>query len=266
MPKITCGIAILIFILLAGVACQAPEKPAAKPAAKAETAAPPIEAASALETIQTGDQADIVDLLQSLSKERAGWAAGKFDSLYAPLWSLFVKSAAPDSGPGNSEMRTDLHNIFNFGNWYPLLGEFLAALKTPSLPPAVRQAAAEHLWRFAGKDKEKKNFAIPASDRPRIEAAVAELLLENKDLVILSTAVTPAALLEMKSAAPRLKAIIVEQPFDNTETRAFRYTLGEALFSLGEVGPAVDVMRKLSDNKGDFSEEAADFLKDKHLY
>jgi hypothetical protein len=78
--------------------------------------------------------------------------------------------------------------------------------------------------------------------------------------------VTTAALLEMKSAVPRLKAIVGEQPFDNTETRAFRFTLGEALFALGEVGPAVDVMRKLIDNKGDFSEEAADFLKDKHLY
>ena len=264
MSKIICGIGILV--LIAGVACQAPQKPAAKPAAKAEAPAPPLEADSALDTIQNGDQADVVDMLQSLSRERAGWSAGKYDSLYAPLWSLFVKSAGPDTGPGNSELRTGLHNIFNFGNWYPLLGEFLAALKTPSLPAAVRQGAAEHLWRFAGEDKEKKNFAIPTSDRPRIEAAVADLLLEKKDLVILSTAVTTAALLEMKSSAPRLKAIIGEQPFDNTETRAFRYTLGEALYSLGEVGPAVDVMRKLVDNKGDFSEEAADFLKDKHLY
>jgi hypothetical protein len=264
MPKIICGIGILF--LIAGAACQAPEKPAAKPAAKAEAAAPPIDAAAALETIENGDQADVVDMLQSLSRDRAGWSAGKYDSLYAPLWSLLVKSAAADSGPANSELRTSLHNIFNFGNWYPLLGEFLAALKTPTLPSAARQAAAEHVWRFAGKDKATKEFVIPAADRPRIEAAVADLLLEKKDLVILSTAVTTAALLEMKSAVPRLKAIVGEQPFDNTETRAFRFTLGEALFALGEVGPAVDVMRKLIDNKGDFSEEAADFLKDKHLY
>jgi hypothetical protein len=264
MPKIICGIGILV--LIAGAACQAPEKPAAKPAAKAEAAAPPIDAAAALETLTNGDQADVVDVLQSLSLERAGWAAGKYDSLYAPLWSLFANAAVPEAGPGNSEFRNGLHNIFNFGNWYPLLGEFMAVLKTPAAPAAVRQAAAEHIWRFAGKDKEKKDFAIPASDRPRIEAAVADLLLEKKDLVILSTAVTTAALLEMKSAAPRLKAIITEQPFDNTETRAFRFTLGEALYALGEVGPAVDVMRKLVDNKGDFSEEAADFLKDKHLY
>jgi hypothetical protein len=264
MSKIVCGFGILV--LMAGAACQGPEKSAAKPAAKAEPAAPPIDAAAALEAITNGDQADIVDALQSLSRERAGWAAGKYDSLYAPLWALFVKSSSAEAGPANSELRTGLHNIFNFGNWYPLLGEFLAALKTPALAPAVRQAAAEHIWRFAGKDKEKKAFSIPAADRPRIEAAVADLLLEKKDLVILSTTVTTAALLEMKSAAPRLKAIIAEQPFDNTETRGFRFALGEALFSLGEVGPAVDVMRKLVDNKGDFSEEAADFLKDKHLY
>jgi len=260
MPKIICGLGILV--LIAGAACQAPEKPAAK----AEAAAPPIDAASALETIQNGDQADVVDLIQSLSKDRAGWSAGKFDTLYTPLWSLYVKSAGPDSGPANSELRTGLQNIFNFGNWYPLLGEFLAALKTPSLPSAARQAAAEHLWRFAGKDKAKKDFAIPAADRHRIEAAVAELLLEKKDLVILSTAVTTAALLDMKSSLPRLKAIIGEQPFDNTETCGFRFTLGEALYALGETGPAVDVMRKLVDGKGDFSEEAADFLKDKHLF
>ncbi len=264
MPKIICGIAILL--LIAGAACQAPEKPAAKPTAKAEAAAPPVDAASALEAIQNGDQADVVDALQSLSKDRAGWSAGKFDALYAPLWSLYVKSASSDSGPANSELRIGLQNIFNFGNWYPLLGEFLAVLKTPSLPSAARQAAAEHLWRFAGKDKAKKDFAIPAADRPRIKAAVAELLLEKKDLVILSTAVTTAALLDMKASLPRLKVIVGEQPFDNTETRGFRFTLGEALYSLGEVGPAVDVMRKLVDNKGDFSEEAADFLKDKHLF
>jgi len=264
MPKIICGIGILV--LMGGAACRAPEKPAARTAAAAEAAAPPLDAASALETIRNGDQADVVDLVQSLSKERIGWAAGRFDTLYAPLWSLFVKSASSDSGPGNSELRIGLLNIFNFGNWYPLLGEFLTALKTPSLPAAVRQAAAEHLWRFAGKDKEKKDFAIPASDRPRIEAAVAGILLEKKDLVILSTAVTTAALLNMKASVPRLKAIIGEQPFNNTETCGFRFTLGEALYDLGEVGPAVDVMRKLIDDKGDFSEEAADFRKDKHLF
>jgi hypothetical protein len=264
MPKIACGIGILV--LIAGVACHAPDKPAAKPAAKAEAAAPPIDAAAALEAITNGDQADVVDALQSLSRERAGWAAGKYDSLYAPLWALFVKSSAAEAGPANSELRSGLHNIFNFGNWYPLLGEFLTALKTPALPPAVRQAAAEHIWRFAGEDKENKGFSIPASDRPRIQAAVVDLLQEKKDLVILSTAVTTAALLDMKSAAARLKAIVAEQPFGNTETRGFRFTLGEALFALGEVGPAVDVMRKLVDDKGDFSEEAADFLKDKHLY
>ncbi len=264
MPKFICGIGILV--LIAGAACRAPEKPAAKPEAKAEDAAPPVDAAAALETIQNGDQADVVDLIQSLSKERSGWAAGRFNALYTPLWSLFVKSASSDSGPGNSELRAGLHNIFNLGDWYPLLGEFLADLKTPSSPALVRQAAAEHLWRFAGKDKEKKNFAIPSSDRPRIEAAVAGILLEKKDLAILSTAVTTAALLDMKSAVPRLKAIIGEQPFDNSESRGFRFTLGEALYDLGEVGPAADVMRKLIDNKGDFSDEAADFLKDKHLF
>jgi hypothetical protein len=263
MKKILVGGGILLMMI--GAACKAPEKPAAKPAAKSESVQPEIDAAAALEAIKNGDQADVQDMLQSLSQDRAGWAAGKFDSLYKPLWELFVKVGGTEAGPANSELRSRLHNVFNFGNWYPLLGEFLAAVKTPGLPAIVRQAAAEHLWRFAGKDKAGQAFAIPAADRSRIEAAVAELLLEKKDLVALSTAVTTASLLQMKSAVPRLKAIISEQPFDNTETRGFRFTLGEALYALGEVGPAVDVMRKLIDSKGDFSEEAAEFLKDKHL-
>lgn len=264
MSKFAC-LPIILALLISGAACQAPEKPAAKPAAKAE-AVVPLDPAEALETIKNGDQADVVDLLQSLARERSGWAAGKFDALRAPLWALYVQTSAAETGPANTELRTGLNNIFNFGNWYPLLGDFLAALKAPNQPAAVRQAAALHIWRFAGKTKENKGFVLPDADRPRIEAAVMEMLQEKKDLSLLSTAVTTAALLDMKAAVPRLKAIVAEQPFGNTETRGFRFTLGEALFALGQTGPAIDVMRKLVDDKGDFSEEAADFLKDKHLY
>jgi len=258
---------IAIALLTLGISCKPAENAApVKSSSAAARASVPIDPAAVLDVLANGDQADIQDALQTLVPDRAGWASGKYETLCRPLWALFVKISGTETGPANTELRSILHNVFNLGNWYGMLDDFLAALNASGLPAAVREEAAGHLWRFAGKAKAGKGFAIPAADRPKIEAAVTLLLNEKTDLTLLSSAVTTAALLEMKSAVPRLKAIVAEQPFDNTETRSFRFTLGEALYNLSQVGPAVDVMRKLSDSKGDFSEEAAEFLKSKGLF
>lgn len=257
----------LLSVLAVGSACKSGEKPdaGASPAAgvpaTAAGALPNLQDKTAvLDILRNGDPADIMELLRALFGDRQGWADGAYDDYYRPLWHLFTRLSAPEAGTANAELLTALHNIFNLGDWYPLLEEFLPLTAAPGTPFAVRLAAAQHLWRFAGMDMSGRGFSILPADRPRIEAAVTGLL-GDADTELISTAAVTAQLLGLKTAVPRLKEIITVRTGDTPEARALRFTLGEALFGLGETKAALDAMTALTATPGDFSEEAAEFLK-----
>lgn len=257
----------LLSVLALGPACKSGEKPAAGASPAAGVPATAVAAlpnlqdkTTVLDVLRNGDPADVMELLRALFRDRQGWADGAYDDYYRPLWHLFTRLSAPEAGTANAELQTALHNIFNLGDWYPLLDEFFLLIASQDTPAAVRQAAAQHLWRFAGMDKSGQGFFILPADRPRIEAAVTGLL-GDADPELISTAATTAQLLGLKTAVPRLKEIIAARTGDTTEARALRFTVGEALFGLGETKAALDAMTALASAKGDFSEEAAEFLK-----
>ncbi len=256
----------LIILLVAGISCRRDEKTPAAPAPASSPAVPESDAvlrdrAAILDILRNGEQADVLELLGRLTQDRQGWSDGAYDDLYRPLWNLFVRTNAPASGTPNQELKTALSNLFNFGDWYPLLIELLAVLKDPQAPLAVRQAAADHLWRFAGMAQSSEEaFSIPPDDRPKIEAAVTDLL-KDPDPGLLSTAAMTAARLGMTKAVPRLIEIAAARKGESFDTRALRFTIGESLFSLGEKGAALAIMTEMAGSKGNFSEEAAEFLK-----
>jgi hypothetical protein len=257
---------LLALVLASAVTCRKAETPApAVPAASAkaapaDTEAPPsLETSSVLKTFREGDEADILEVLTLMTADHEGWAAGDYEDLIRPLWNLFVRQAGPDADPAAGEIRRRVSNLFNFGNWYPILEDLLLQAVDRNALPAVREAAAEHFWRFAVKDKAGQGFAIPAADRPRIEKVV-EALLDEPDDSLEATAAQTASALGMKAAVPKLMAI-AGRGGESAEARSLKFTVAEALFGLGRTEAALGVMNALAAGKGDFSEEAAEFLK-----
>ena len=257
---------VLIILIIAGISCGRQDKAPATPAAASSPAGAQSEPslhdrAAVLDVLRNGDQADIQQLLGRLAQDRQGWTDGAYDDLYRPLWNFFVRINAPGTSAPNQELITALSNLFNFGDWYPLLVELLAVIKDPKAAFPVRQAAADHLWRFAGMAQSSgATFSIPPDDRTKIEAAVTDLL-KDQDPGLLSTAAMTAARLNMTKAIPRLKEIAATRRGEGFDTRALRFTIGESLFNLGEKAAALAIMTAMAGSKGDFSEEAAEFIK-----
>jgi hypothetical protein len=193
-----------------------------------------------------------------MTADRAGWAAGDYEDLIRPLWNLFARQSGPEADPAGDEIQRRVSNLFNFGDWYPLLEDLLIVTVDRGAALAVREAAAEHLWRFAYKAREGKGFVLPEADRPRLEKTVLALL-DDPSSALEATAAQTAALLGMRTAVPRLTAI-AGQAGEAAEARSLRYTAAEALYDLGQAKASLDAMRVLAAGKGDFSEEAAEFL------
>ena len=225
----------------------------------ADEAPPSLETESVLKTLREGDPANILELLSLMTADREGWAEGGYADLIRPLWNLFVRQAGPDADPAAAEIRLRVSNLFNFGDWYPILEDLLLLAADGKTEPAVRQAAAEHFWRFAGREKANPGSAIPAVDRPRIEKVVTALLDETDDALVVTAAQT-ASVLGMMPAAPRLRAVLARAG-DSAEARSLKYSVAEALYGLDKSEAALAAMRALVAVPGDFSEEAAEFLK-----
>jgi hypothetical protein len=259
---------LVLFLTLALAASSACRKAgtAASDAAAASTGeqvaseAPlSLDTDSVMKTIREGDSADILEILSRMTADHEGWAAGDYEDLIRPLWNLFARQSSPEADPAGDEIQRRVSNLFNFGDWYPIIEDLLIVSADRTAQPSVREAAAEHLWRFATKARAGAGFVFPAADRPRIEKTVATLL-DDPGYALEATAAQTAALLGMKSSAARLKAI-VGQAGDSPELRSLKFTVGEALYDLGEGPAALGVMQALAAGKGDFSEEAAEFLK-----
>jgi hypothetical protein len=233
---------------------------AAKPAAPSADEAPPsLETPSVLQTLRDGDPANILEVLKLMTADREGWAEGGYGDLIRPLWNLFVRQAGPEADPAAAEIRLRVSNLFNFGDWYPILEDLLLQVADRKTEPAVRQAAAEHLWRFAAREKAGLGPAMPAADRPRVEKTVLALLDESDDALAV-TAAQAASALGLKPAGSKMKAILARAG-DSAEARSLKYAVAEALFGLDKSEAALAAMRALVAVPGDFSEEAAEFLK-----
>ncbi len=260
---------ILVFSLavaLAGAAaCRKPESAAPPDSRSGESAAPADEAPVSLDTpsvlqaIREGDSAVVLEMLALMTADREGWAAGDYADLIRPLWNLFARQSSPEADPAGDEIQRRVSNLFNLGDWTPIIEDLLIVAADRAAQPSVREAAAEHFWRFAVKAKAGQGFAISPADRPRIEKTVL-LLLDDPGYALEATAAQAAAALGLKTAAARLKAI-AGQPGDAPELRSLKFTAAEALHDLGESAAALKVMRALAAGTGDFSEEAAEFLK-----
>ncbi|MDD8025478.1 MAG: hypothetical protein PHI34_03110 [Acidobacteriota bacterium] len=258
---------LLAFVLAASAACRksgtaasdAPEAAASQSDQTAEEAPLSLDTESVMKTIREGDAADILEILALMTADREGWAAGDYEDLIRPLWNLFARQSSPQANDAGDEIQRRVSNLFNFGDWYPILEDLLIVASDRAAQPSVREAAAEHLWRFATKDKAGQGFSIPAADRPRIEKTV-RFLLDDPGYALEATAAQTASILGMKSSVTRLKAI-AGQAGVSAELRSLKFTVGEALFGLGETGAALGVMQSLAAGSGDFSEEAAEFLK-----
>jgi hypothetical protein len=257
------SLVLLLIVLLASIAaCRKSKGPAADAATAspaASEAPPSLETSSVLKTFREGDEADILEVIALMTTDHEGWAAGDYADLIRPLWNLFVRQTGPDADPAAAEIRRRVSNLFNFGSWYPIVEDLLILAVDRNAQPAVREAAAEHFWRFAAKEKAGEGLAIPPADRPRIEKVVLVLLDESDDALVVTAAQTASAL-GMKPAAPKLKAILARAG-DSAEARSLKYSVAEALFGLDKSEAALTVMRALAAGKGDFSEEAAEFLK-----
>jgi len=214
-----------------------------------------------LQAIREGDSAVILEMLAMMTADREGWAAGDYEDLIRPLWNLFARQSSPEADPAGDEIQRRVSNLFNFGDWYPIIEDLLIVAADRNAQPSVREAAAEHFWRFAVKAKAGQGFALPETDRPRIEKTL-QALLDDPGYAPEATAAQTAALLGMKSASARLKSI-AGQPGDSPELRSLKFSVAEALYDLGEAKTALGVMQALAAGAGDFSEEAADFLKAK---
>lgn len=262
---------ILVFslaIALAGAAaCRKPEPAASSDPRAGETAAPADEAPVSLDTpsvlqaIREGDSAVVLEMLSLMTADRDGWAAGDYADLIRPLWNLFARQSSPQADPAGDEIQRRISNLFNLGDWYPIIEDLLIVAADRGAQPSVREAAAEHFWRFAVKAIAGQGFALPEADRPRIEKTVL-LLLDDPGYSLEATAAQTAAALGLKAAAARLKAI-VGRPGDAAELRSLKFTAAEALYELGESASALKAMQALAAGTGDFSEEAAEFLKAK---
>lgn len=233
--------------------------PSASAGQSADEAPPSLETESVLKTLREGDPANILELLSLMTADREGWAEGGYADLIRPLWNLFIRQAGSEADPAAAEIRVRVSNLFNFGDWYGILEDLLLLSADGKTDPAVRQAAAEHFWRFAAREKASPGSAIPAVDRPRIEKTVSELLDEADDALVV-TAAQAASALGMKPAAAKLKAILAGAG-DSAEARSLRFAVAEALYGLDKSEAALAAMRALAAGPGDFSEEAAEFLK-----
>ncbi len=264
MKKILAVLIAASLALLASSACREKEAvapadaPAGKAAAPSDEGPVSLDTESVMKPIREGDAGGILELLGRMTADRAGWAAGDFDDILRPLWNLFARQSGTEADPAGEEIQRRVSNLFNFGTWYPLLEDLLVVSGDRTAAPVVREAAAEHFWRFAFKAKAGQGFVLPASDRPRLEKAVLALL-EDPSYALEATASQTAALLGMKTAVPRLKAI-AGQAGEAAELRSLKYTAAEALYDLGEAKAGLNAMRGLAAGKGDFSEEAAEFL------
>lgn len=250
---------IVTAALILAFGCGKSPSPDGQGAEAAGEAPPSLDTPSVLQTLREGDPANILELLSLITVDREGWAEGGYADLIRPLWNLFVRQAGPEADPAAAEIRLRVSNLFNFGDWYPILEDLLLLAADGGTDPAVRQAAAEHFWRFAEREKANPGSAIPAVDRPRIEKTVAALLDEADDALVVTAAQTVSAL-GLKPAAPKLRAVLARAG-DSAEARSLKYAVAEALYGLDKSEPALAAMRALVAVPGDFSEEAAEFLK-----
>ena len=259
------GCLVLMALLAIAAACRTDPSPAQKSGteassqASANAAEPVLDRAAMLEIIRNGDPADVLELLNQMVRNRAGWNLGEYEDFYRPLWHLFVRINTPQAGTANLSAVSALQNVFNLGDWRTLLDELAALLQAKDTYLPVKQAAAVHIWRFAGRAKSDPDFELSREERTKMEAVTASLL-DDADPELLATALTTAASLGLKSAVPKIKAAVEARTGETTDARSVRFSAAEALFDLGETRSALEIMTALSVTPGDFGDEAAEFL------
>jgi len=199
--------------------------------------------------LASGDKRAILDVLERLSQDFEGWESGLYNELCSRLWELNLQYYELDSP---SQEDWDIHmrvtSLFNYGDWYTLLSDFIEVLSNPSLPQPVRVDSITHIWRLAYRGK------ITPEDKPRVAETVEKCLGES-DPAILSQAVLAASLLEMRETVDRLREI------GETHTNdVLLYNTGVALVEMGEKESGRKILEKVAGMGGFQGEQAKRYL------